>query len=78
MLKEAGRREELWELAITAAVDILVLFFGIEAAVRLALLEETMYYSATTDINLNLGTGGSCGHRTVLSVLRKCPSLDKM
>lgn len=40
MLKEAGRREGLWERAITIVVDILFLSFSIGAAVRLALLKR--------------------------------------
>lgn len=57
ILKEAGREEGFWEWAITVVADILVLFFSI------APLEDTKYYSTMADFNLNLGTGGSCGHR---------------
>lgn len=57
ILKEAGREEGFWEWAITVVADILVLFFSI------APLEDTKYYSNMADFNLNLGTGGSCGHR---------------
>lgn len=36
-------------------------YFGFVFSI--APLEDTKYYSTMADFNLNLGTGGSCGHR---------------